>query len=245
MFPFFRVLDLEATDFAPAGVPVEIGMCDLHQLAQPGPTGSRFAVLGPIATLLNPMVPIPPQTSAVHHIVDEDVALAPRFEDVVGVFTGAPDVLAYVAHNIGMERHYLGAHTGNTPWICTWKCALHLWPDAPSHSNQALRYWLKPDCLNREMATPAHRAGPDAYVTAFLLEAMLQAATLQQLIDWTNMPALLVRIPFGNLKGRPWTEADDGFLDWVLERDFDEDVMFTAAHHRDQRQAQRATEAAA
>jgi exodeoxyribonuclease X len=90
------------------------------------------------------------------------------------------------------------------------------------------------------MATPAHRAGPDAYVTAFLLEAMLQLATPQQLIDWTNQPALLVRIPFGNLKGRPWTEADDGFLDWVLERDFDDDVMFTAAHHQALRRTERA-----
>jgi hypothetical protein len=26
------------------------------------------------------------------------------------------------------------------PWICTYKCALRVWPDLDGHSNQELRY---------------------------------------------------------------------------------------------------------
>lgn len=236
--PTFRVVDLETTDFHPAGAVIEIGICDLLPL---GPHGEPIPEARGRSTLINPGVPIPPLTSAVHHILDEDVALSPRFDDVAPKWIASDlGVLAFVAHNIAMERHYLGHLIGDTPWICTWKCALHLWPDAPSHSNQVLRYWLNPEGLDRWAATPAHRAGPDAYVTAFLLAEMLKVAPPDQLLAWTDQPALLARIPFGNLKGRPWTEADDGFLEWVLERDFDDDVMFTAAHHQALRRAERA-----
>lgn len=170
--PTFRVVDLEATDFHPVGVPIEIGMFDL---VAAGKQGAPIPAQGYISTLLDPGVPIPPQSSAVHHIVDEDLAYAPKFADVVRHFV-RPDlgVLAYAAHMAAMERHYLEHHSGDTPWICTWKCALRLFPEAPSHSNQALRYWLKPEGMNRTLATPAHRAGPDAYATGFLLHAMLQ-----------------------------------------------------------------------
>lgn len=227
--PTFRVVDLETTDFHPHGAPIEIGMCDLVPL---GDFGAPIPAPGFISTLVNPDAPIPPQSSAVHHIVDEDVVFSPAFETVVSHFV-RPDlgVLAFVAHQAEMERHYLEKFSGDTPWICTWKCALRLFPEAPGHSNQALRYWLNPQGLDRQMAQPAHRAGPDAYVTAFLLQAMLQKASPAVLIQWSNEPALLARIPFGDRKGQPWTEADDGFLDWILVRDFDANVLFTARHH--------------
>jgi len=243
LLPFFRVIDLEATDFAPEGKLVEIGSCDLIQ-RHDSILGVQLVPMPPVSTLINPGVPIPPQTSAVHHIIDEDVVFSPRLSDAIDLFVGNADVLAFVAHNASMERHYLDSHVGETPWICTWKCALRAWPDAPSHSNQALRYWLKPDGLDRGLATPAHRAGPDAYVTAFILRELLKVATADQLVEWTNDPALLVRMPFGDRKGRPWTEAEDSFLTWILERDFDGDVMFTAQFHQALRRQQRETAAA-
>lgn len=70
-----RVLDLETTGFHPpeAGV-CEIGWCDLvaERLDTAGePTG--WWVHGPGWSYVDPGHPIPPETSAVHHIVDEDV----------------------------------------------------------------------------------------------------------------------------------------------------------------------------
>jgi exodeoxyribonuclease X len=52
---------------------------------------------------------------------------------------------------------------------------------------------------------------------------------LTTLIKWTSEPGMLIRVPFGrDTRGKKWTEVDDGFLLWVLERDFSEDVLFTA-----------------
>lgn len=118
--------------------------------------------------------------------------------------------------------------TGGAKWICTFKCALRLWPDAPSHSNQALRYWLDPVGLDRAIASRSHRALPDAYVTAFLLREMLREATVEQLVAWTREPALLTKIAFGKHRGKRWAEVDAGFLRWILTKDFDEDVLLTA-----------------
>ncbi len=43
--------------------------------------------------------------------------------------------------------------------------AMHVWPDAPRHSNQVLRYWRNL-VLDNALAMLPHRAGPDAWVTA-------------------------------------------------------------------------------
>jgi exodeoxyribonuclease X len=250
--PFICVLDLETTGFAPPDhAPIEIGRCDLTatELDLLGQACDWcFADIGaPQSLLLYPGRTIPPESSAVHHLVDEDVAGAPLWSEAFKSLRVDPTrVLALAAHTAKMERQWLTPEiVGNVPWICTWKCALRVWPEAPSHSNQALRYWLKPRGLERYLANPAHRAGPDAYVTAFLLRELLQHAPLAQLIKWTNEPTLLARMPFGDRKGEPWAEADDGFLHWVLARDFDEDVMFTARHELQRRRDRFASDEAA
>ncbi len=251
--PVIVAVDLETTGFEPPEAKVvEIGLCRLdgRRGLLPDAYGDWRAEDAWLALLVNPGEPIPPETSAIHHIVDEDVR---RFDDWAATIEGlrpifAPpadggvEVVAFAAHNMKMERQWLDAEIGTgAPWIDTWKCALRLWPDAPSHANQALRYWRKPATIDRATATPAHRAGPDAYVTAHLLAAMLQEASLEQLVAWSAEPALLTRIPFGQLRGEPWSEADDGLLEWVLHpaRDFDENVKHTARVELERRREER------
>jgi exodeoxyribonuclease X len=100
---------------------------------------------------------IPPQASAVHHITDLEVMYCPSFEDrlpyYLDVFHAEVDVFA--AHNWRFESQWLGAHLDGRPAICTYKCALRVWPDAPAHSNQALRYWLRPEGLSPLIASVA------------------------------------------------------------------------------------------
>ncbi len=227
-----RVVDLETTGFAPPDhAPCEIAFCDLFANAT-DLTGAPadWRVDFGYGYLCQPGRPIPPETSAIHHIVDEDVAKARPWAEVLGDIVGAPtDATVYAAHNARFERQWItDESTGSAPWICTYKCALRLWPEAPSHSNQALRYWRKPQGLDRAVANVAHRAYPDAYVTAFLLRDMLELTTVEQLVEWSSEPALLAKIPFGDLRGQPWSAADEGLLRWVLRKDFNEDVHFTA-----------------
>lgn len=71
---------------------------------------------------------------------------------------------------------------GGRRWICTMKCAKHLFPDAPGHSNQVLRYHMKldQDFDDAERAMPPHRAGPDTFVTAHRLARMVFAKSVDE-----------------------------------------------------------------
>lgn len=246
MWNMIRVIDIETAGLAPPDHGVcEVGWCDVW----PGnPVLSHrsydWAVGAPMAIFVNPGRSIPPESSAVHHITDADVAGAPKWPvrmvlDPDFHEVGEPGWDAFAAHNAKFERQWCTDDlTGGLPWICTYKCALRLWPNAPVHSNQGLRYWRRPDGLDRETALPPHRAGPDAYVTAHLLAEMLnEGADIHDLIRWSSEPALQVTCQIGKWRGTPWREVDYGFLAWVAERDFDEDVLFTVKTEMERRRA--------
>lgn len=77
----------------------------------------------------------------------------------------------------------------------------------------------------------AHRAGPDAYVTAFLLLELLKRSTFDQLVKWSAEPALLPKCHFGKHRGQKWSEVPVDYLSWILRQaDMDDDVKHTARH---------------
>jgi exodeoxyribonuclease X len=195
--------------------------------------------------------PISPIHSAVHHIINEDLTGAPDLMTAWEIARRAPagEVIdAFAAHSAKFERlHITDAMTGDKPWICTYKSALRIWSDAPSHSNGALLYWRRPVGWERKLSTPAHRAGPDSYVTALHLRDMLDLVEPAKLIEWSCQPALQTTCHIGRQRGMKWTEVDYGFLEWVSDKDFDEDVIFTVRHEmkrRDEEQQKAREEAA-
>jgi exodeoxyribonuclease X len=128
-----RVIDLETTgdSFTDGGV-VEVGWQDLA----PAPDGAWALQGGPGAMLIQPGNPISPSTSAIHHIVDEDVADAPNWVDAAPAVLQPPGAVALAAHRAAFEQRWCTPRlSGRARWICTYKCALRLWPDAPTHSN--------------------------------------------------------------------------------------------------------------
>lgn len=221
-----RVLDLETTGIDPTDHVVEVGSVDLL------PDGSitkhqEFLVLPPCH--------IPAEARAVHHISDEDVAHAKPWITVCSTFFdrgNCLDLVAFAAHNAAFDQQWLPPDLlGNLPLICTYKAAVHIWPEAPRHTNQVLRYWLNLD-MDRSLADRAHRALPDAYVTAHLLREILKHASLEKLILWTKEPVLLPRVPFGKHRGQKWTDVPPDYLQWILrQQDMNEDVVHTAHHH--------------
>lgn len=216
-----RVIDLETTGFEPTDAVVEIAAWDLID-------GTNVVEWG--STIVNPERPIPPQVSAIHHLTDVDVADGKTWKQAYVPVVFAAE--AFCAHNAKFERQWLTDEiTEGKPWICTLRCAYRLWPDAPGHNNQTLRYWLKPEGLDREIASVAHRAGPDAYVTAFILREQLKKATVEELIAWSAQPALLPRVTFGKHRGSAWSEAPADYLRWITRQDdMNEDVVHTARH---------------
>lgn len=204
-----------------------------------------WEVTPPQSRLCNPGRPITPETSAIHHLIDSDVAEAPNWKSVLGglLRLNPEKPLAYAAHGMNFEAKWLHPDwLGTTPLICVYKAALRLWKESPSHSNQVLRYWRKPTGLNRDLATPAHRAGPDAYVTALNLRDMLNGGChYEEMAAWTKVPALTIRCRLGeyrkNGEGTLWEEVETSFLRWILSKQsFDEDTVFTVKHHLELRE---------
>ena len=199
MSRIIRVCDLETTGLtAPDAAPCEVGAADLIEIDGKWVVRPLFA----FDMLCNPSRPIPPEVSAIHHIIDDDVAGKPFWPEALAKCAVKDDPLFspdfFAAHNAKFERQWLSDDvTGGKPWVCTYKCALRMWPEAPAHNNQALRYWLKPEGIDRQIAAVAHRAFPDAYVTAFILREMLAKESIDDLVAWTQAPALLPKIRFG------------------------------------------------
>jgi exodeoxyribonuclease X len=109
------------------------------------------------------------------------------------------------------------------------KAAVRLWPEAPGHGNQTLRYWLRPKGLNPVIVSMPHRALPDAYVTAFLIRELLEVVTVEELIALTREPALLPRITFQRYRGSNWDEVPADYLAWIAGKsELGGDVKYTA-----------------
>lgn len=252
MKSIIRVIDLET---GPDPIDVEPGIVEyahidvvtdrLDMLGQPYDWQVGENSFDTFESLVKPHAPIPPETSAIHNLVDDDVESAPWWQKIAPyvTFVNNPHktIVALAAHNIECEKTLIGAAAGDLQWIDTYQVALHLWPDAPSHSNNALRYYLRPDGLLRERAFPIHRALPDAYITAFTLREALNAGnSVERLIDLTNKPAVLARCKIGQWrnggKGTPWEDVDSGFLRWITGKDFDRNTLFTARYHLEQRE---------
>lgn len=222
-----RVIDFETTGTEPPDAQVcEVGICDVEIEAR---------VIRPWQAWLCGVDKMPPDVRAVHHISLIDVEGKPPFDPAS---CDADTVYCFAAHNAEFEGKFFET---NKPIICTYKAALRVWPDAFTHSNGGLRYWLEDQGLilpEHHMTQPAHRAGPDAYVTAWLLVALLNAgATGKQMIAWTNEPKLLPRCTIGKFRGKPWSEVEAGFLGWMLRQpDMDADLKWNAQRELQRRE---------
>lgn len=183
---------------------------------------------------VNPGVPIPATAKAIHHIDDHDVANADPWDVVakrIVLEAGFDKVTHFVAHNAAFERRFLDPFVpAEIKWVCTMRCAKHIWPAAPGFSNQTLRYWLPGGPKNTDhRAMPPHRALPDLYVTRFILKSLLKEASLDELVRLTSAPVRLLTVGFGKHFGVPWGTVPSDYLAWVARQpDMDPDVIHTA-----------------
>lgn len=217
-----NTLDFETTD-------VDTKKARVVEAALVLPDGNYYS------TFVNPECPIPPETSAVHHITDDDVRDAMSWahvkQELAQLLTVEGQLPVIVAHNAEYEKGCLGDFIP-VLWVCTYKAALRIWPDAPSHKNEVLRYFLKLGSDRGRLSNQMpHSALHDAKVTRLLLIECLKHATLEQLIEWTEQPAQLPYIPMGKFYGKKWDDkaVDSGYLNWCVNTtDMREDVKHCA-----------------
>lgn len=234
-----RVVDFETSgDAPPAGQVVEAGWCDVKLGDE---VNSPVDEIFPPVSYLCSVDRLSPETRAIHHITPEEIAGRPRFDAEGFVrIARAAGVTAIAAHNSSFEGKWLAPALGTMPIFCTYKAALRVWPDAPAHKNQVLRYWMEDKLgIDPELAHPPHRAGPDAYVTAHVLAMLLRHTTVEEMLVWSVEPALLPRIPIGPQRGQPWNMVDAGFLNWMLKNaTMDPDLKWNARRELNRRNDQ-------
>ncbi len=224
----FCIVDTETTGLDPAVDRV----CELAGVQW----AARQGELRHFETLVNPGRTIPPEASAIHHLVDEDVVGSPNLQEALADLNREPFGV-WVAHNADFDFKFLPKD--GRPILCTLKLAKKLFPDSPKHTNQYLRYALKLQVPGAK-GLPAHRALADAFVTTALLSYLLAEAnkhrpeltTVEDLVAWTLEPNLLPMCRFGKHSGKPWSEVPKDYLQWMVKTmtDMDSDLRFTVEH---------------
>lgn len=228
-----RIIDFETTGLDPSDRVIEAGFYDLWRDA---------GTLIPGSASLHCADQISPEARAASHIWLDDIRDQPPFdpEAFIGSAIEAGAV-GLAAHNASFEEQWIKRQIeGAIRLICTFKAALRIWPDAPSHANYALAYWLQDQGIieiDRAQAMPSHRALPDCYITGLILRALFAAgATGQQMVLWTGQPALYPRCPIGEHRGKPWAEVPEGFVKWMAGKsDLDPDYRFCAQRELERR----------
>lgn len=192
------------------------------------------------SSLVKPTCMLSYEAMAIHHILPDELQHFWTMPELLAM-RGLPELLSegvvLVAHNAEFDLKMLsqsGVKRLPTEIICTWRCSAHVWPEAPNHKNQVLRYWL--GIKVPDLGTlPPHRAMPDALVTSRILMRLLRERSVEELVTLTKEPLLLRTVRFGKHRGEAWKSVPTDYLRWVLGKDFDRDVEHTARHHLKQR----------
>ena len=249
------VVDVESTGLEDTDQVCELALVTLGVESSTKDRGKdwkdKWQVTGAWSSLVKPSCPISIPARATHHITDAELKdarsmpgllLKRGFPEFGVTSTGGPLVSdpIFCAHNAEFDRRMLvqsGVHPSLLPakTICTWRCALHLYPDSPVHSNQVLRYYLEVEPETTLGVSLPHRALPDALVTAAILCRMLELESAERLVELTSTPVLLSKVSFGQHRGKYWRDLDVGMLRWVLSKDFKEDEKFTAKYWLDEK----------
>lgn len=228
----YRCIDMETT-----GIPTDGGEpCGIMEAAL---VDLRFGIIHPPkGVLVDCGIPVSIEARAVHHISDEMVSGEIRPDQAIMMLMEdmKPEEDYFCAHNIDFERKFFGG--GEVKWICTYKTALRIWPEAPGHKLMELRYFLQlddADDFDPKLAEPPHRARADAYVCAHLLRRILaeEKTTVEQLVRWSNGPALLYLCWMKKYKGTPWKDVPRDYLSWIVEKSdiTDRDIRATAKYY--------------
>jgi len=216
-----RVIDFETTSMPPDADVIESAYVDLFN-DKDGCWSIKDGWDGWDEKLVKSDRPVEIGARATHHISDKEIQSGIPWDDARDILcANSPD--AYVAHNADFEKQFFDSP--DFQWIDTWKCALALYPDAPSFSNQALRYYL-PNCDLGDLAMPPHRALPDCWTTAAIVEEMLCHESAATLIEISKLPPAWPTMPFGRHYGEKWEALPSDYLRWITRcKDLKEGVM--------------------
>lgn len=183
-----------------------------------------------IESLINPECPIPDTSIAIHHITQEMVSDKPKIAKVL------PEILDLIGDRIliGHGVHFdievlaLAAEAAGIPckirknrFLDTLRMA-RIYGDSPVNSLEHLRKHFN---ITQE---GAHRAMSDVIVNIQVFRHLLKRyKNVEQVFDTLSRPILMSIMPLGRHKGRPLKEIPLQYLQYIVTKDFDQDLLFS------------------
>jgi DNA polymerase-3 subunit epsilon len=181
-------------------------------------------------SLINPECLIPETSIAIHHITQEMVMDKPTIQQVL------PQVLELVGdhiiigHGVGFdidilataaERYGIPCKIRQNRFFDTLRMA-RLYGESPVNSLEYLRKHFNIPLEG------AHRAMSDVIVNKEVFKHLSKRfRTTEQLFEALSKPILMNTMPLGKHKGRLIKEIPLQYLQWVANKDFDQDLLFS------------------
>lgn len=194
------------------------------------------------SALLGTVDPIPPESSAIHHISNKMIRGLPTFDDRVDeLFDMIKKYEFLIAHNSDFDRIMLkksfmespnfskSYHLGKSnTWICTWRLSKAIYGvdyTQMKHGLSYLRYYLN---LEIDDSVDAHRAAADVLVCGKLLERLIEDGIDNDFIDPSKrigpqlndlcwLPVKIKTWPFGKHKGSKLEDIPNDYYSWAIE----------------------------
>lgn len=186
--------------------------------------------LGSFESLVDPKIPIPASSIAVHHITQDMVEGMPTIDHVLGPLFELIGSHPLIGHGVKYDIEILAHHAArenipcklrNNQFFDTLRLA-RLYGESPSNSLETLRQHFN---IEEE---GAHRAMSDVIVNIQVFKRLSQNfKTIDQLTNALSRPIQMKNMPLGKHKGRPLKEVPIEYLTWAARQDFDEDLLFS------------------
>lgn len=181
-------------------------------------------------TLIDPECKIPEETIEIHHITDDMVEGKPKASEVLPKVLKMIEGYTIVGHGIGMDiafiaeeckRARIPCNIEKSPIFDTLRMA-RLYGQAPVNSLQQLRKHFN---IAEE---GAHRAMSDVIVNIEVFKYLCEGfKTYKDLRIRLERPILLKTMPLGKHKGRRFADIPIDYLRWAVNKDFDQDLIFS------------------
>jgi exodeoxyribonuclease X len=182
--------------------------------------------------LYKPDIPIPPLVESICYITNKMVKDKKRFIDEKSEFQELANGFQYlIAHNHFYDMRVLHNHgikTDKNEWICTWRMIKKLFNGDDTVTATNLPYLRFRFDLDFPITQHCHRAGNDAYLTALLLEMMIDKMEAEGIIDinvpygpqiiaWLNEPIIYKLMPIGKYKNTKMEDVPIDYWKWALK----------------------------
>lgn len=187
-------------------------------------------ILESFETLIDPEIPIPEASTAIHHITDDMVKDKPKIGEVLPKIFEFLGKSILVGHGIqtditfisnAAKRLSIPSKLSSHIYVDTLRLA-RLYGESPTNSLEMLRRHFN---IAEE---GAHRAMNDVVVNVEVFKYLARHfKTTEQMLERLKSPIMLKAMPLGKYKGRPFSDISFEYLRWASHQKFDQDLLFS------------------